>query len=444
MKRVLVFLVFASCFASTAFATSSINSQLSNNCPNSSFVGNCSGCHNDSAAYSAARSGDWSFFCSQVDPNDVDDDNDGFTENQGDCNDNNRSINPDATEICGDGIDQDCSGMDMNCPTDPNDVDDDGDGFTENQGDCNDNNRSINPDATEICGDGIDQDCSGMDMNCPTDPNDVDDDNDGLTENQGDCNDNNASIRPGATEICGDNIDQDCSGMDLTCPPNPTCTDDDNDGFSAMTQGLDCGPVDCNDNDPAINPGAAERCSDGVDNNCDGLTDGMDTVACPAPSTPTCTDADMDGFFAEMGCNTMVDCNDNDRMIFPGATELCGDSMDNDCDGNVDEGCDMGGNEDGMALYENNCASCHQMLGNSDVCGEDAEEIMEAIAENEGGMSFLSSLSDAQIKSIAEALANCRQDDDNDEQPELSDSDSDSDDDGRKRRSKKERRSRRD
>jgi len=46
------------------------------------------------------------------------------------------------------------------------DVDDDGDGYSENQGDCNDSSASIHPDATEICGDGIDQDCSGGDLAC--------------------------------------------------------------------------------------------------------------------------------------------------------------------------------------------------------------------------------------------------------------------------------------
>ncbi len=191
---------------------------------------------------------------------------------------------------------------------------------------------------------------------------------------------------------------------DPSCLSGPTCTDADGDMYFA--EGGSCGPQDCNDNNPAINPGAAEHCSDNIDNNCDGLTDGQDSLACPAPS-PACTDADQDGFFAQAGCNTMQDCDDFDNLVFPGATEICVDGVDNDCDGMIDEGCNTSV-DDGQSLYRDNCASCHRELPDSDVCGESAEDILEAIAENEGGMAFLSSLSDAQIKSIADALKNCQ------------------------------------
>lgn len=53
---------------------------------------------------------------------------------------------------------------------------------------------------------------------------------------------------------------------------------------------------------------------------------------------PNCIDNDGDGFF--LNCGTIVDCNDSDRTIFPGATESCADNLDNDCDGATNEGCD--------------------------------------------------------------------------------------------------------
>ncbi len=153
-----------------------------------------------------------------------DNDGDGYTAENGDCDDKNAEINPDAEEICGDGIDQDCKDGDLICvEPDSKDVDDDKDGFTENQGDCDDTKAEINPEAEEVCGDGIDQDCKDGDLICvEPDSKDVDDDKDGFTENQGDCDDTKAEINPEAEEICGDGIDQDCKDGDMICN-EPVC-----------------------------------------------------------------------------------------------------------------------------------------------------------------------------------------------------------------------------
>lgn len=96
--------------------------------------------------------------------NDNDADRDGYPKPV-DCHDNNPFIYPGAKEICGDFIDQDCDGRDLPC--DLNDIDNDGDGYTEKMGDCNDSDPKIHPKAVEICGDKIDQNCDGVDPACP-------------------------------------------------------------------------------------------------------------------------------------------------------------------------------------------------------------------------------------------------------------------------------------
>lgn len=57
-------------------------------------------------------------------------------------------------------------------------------------------------------------------------------------------------------------------------PTGPVCQDSDGDQFSP--DGGVCGPLDCDDADPAVNPGASESCRDGIDNDCDGVADGAD------------------------------------------------------------------------------------------------------------------------------------------------------------------------
>jgi len=91
-----------------------------------------------------------------------------------------------------------------------------------------------------------------------------------------------------------------------------------------------CGTaVDCNDAVKAINPGAPEVCNDSIDNNCDGNIDAQD-LAC---GTIDCTDGDGDGFSAEGGACGTMDCNDADSEIYPGATDTCNDGIDQDCSG---------------------------------------------------------------------------------------------------------------
>ncbi len=249
-------------------------------------------------------------------------------------------------------------------------------------GDCNDDNKAVNQAATEKC-DGIDNNCDGQ-----TDEGlltswykDKDNDNfsddhlyvlrlcarpagykkvDELIDTRIDCNDQNAAIYPGATEIC-DGVDNNCNGQTDEGVLTTWYKDYDNDGYSDGTTQAKCGrPAgyklstelsglngDCNENNASISPGATEVC-DGVDNNCNGQTD--DGVL-----TTWYQDIDNDGYSngtTKVACNrpsgyksalelvdTTGDCRDYNLNIHPGATELCGNNIDENCNGQQNEDC---------------------------------------------------------------------------------------------------------
>ena len=145
-----------------------------------------------------------------------DQDEDGFTLaacglDNADCDDTNPAIYPGASEDpaqtgLGDGLDNDCDGQIDNGTRR---FDDDGDGLTEEAGDCNDTDATIRPGVTDAIGDGVDQNCDGVDP--------LDQDNDGFIAQEtlgDDCNDGDAGIHPGAIDLIGDALNQDCSQID--------------------------------------------------------------------------------------------------------------------------------------------------------------------------------------------------------------------------------------
>ena len=191
-----------------------------------------------------------------------------------DCNDNDANSNPEAIDICENGGDEDCDGSDSIC--DCLATDDDGDGFGDglacNPVDCDDNDATINPNASESC-DGEDEDCDGLV------DEDFDLDFDGWTTCQGDCNDGVSTTYPGAPESCN-LADDDCDTM------IDEGFDGDGDGFTS------CGG-DCNDGNNTISPAAVEAC-DLIDQNCDGTPDNGDpAIMCPVTSQSSQTECEL-------------------------------------------------------------------------------------------------------------------------------------------------------
>ncbi len=181
----------------------------------------------------------------------------------------------------------------------PDPVDHDGDGYAAYDGDCDDTDAAVFPGAVEVCGDGVDSDCLGG-LAAETD-----DDGDGWFECNGDCDDADDTTYPGAPLGC-DGGDHDCDGVvDL----DEADVDDDGDGYT-VCQG------DCDDTDPLVYPGATENPCDQVDTDCDGV---------PHPDE---TDDDGDGWDECQG-----DCDDADASLHPAAAEVACDYVDNDCDG---------------------------------------------------------------------------------------------------------------
>ena len=231
-------------------------------------------------------------------------------------------------------------------------VDDDADGFVSTQcggDDCEDNDATMYPGAP-------DQTCDGKDNDCANNGDGVDlfrdgesacggidaDDDDYMDIGEGedgvpfivDCDDSDAAIHPGATEIC-DGLDNDCDGLvdsdDGSLDPTTVATyfaDSDGDGFGDIDDlgTVSCEPAgvlnhtDCDDSAAGTNPDAEEIPYNGIDEDCSG---------------EDITDVDCDGMEAESVGGP--DCDDDEFFVNPLADEICNGGVDDDCDGLVDD-----------------------------------------------------------------------------------------------------------
>ncbi len=195
---------------------------------------------------------------------DVDADCDGVPD-EDDCDPEDPRTYPGAVELPYDGADNDCAG-------DGDLMDVDGDGFDGPVGvgpDCNDNNPEVNPDAAEVCYDGIDQNCDGEPVVGETESPDCDGDGyDGYGVGAPDCDDEDPTVNPGAAEVWYDGADQNCNGHIFS----------DYDADLDGDDHADYGGTDCDDTDPLTygteeNGDTRAELLDGVDRNCDGAVD---------------------------------------------------------------------------------------------------------------------------------------------------------------------------
>jgi len=287
---------------------------------------------------------------------------DGYVETAEDCDDLDPAVNPDASETCN-GIDDDCDDLidDDDAAVSGRDtwyLDADGDGYgvltsttqacelpdgyADNANDCDDDDATLSPDTVwyaDFDGDGAGNPTYTT-TSCETPSGYVDDDDD--------CDDLDATSYPGADELC-DGADNDCDGSAETL--DSYYLDQDGDGYGdARFTTQDCETPsgytdngdDCDDLAASAYPGADEVC-DGIDNNCDGDTDGSDAL----DPTTWYEDGDGDGYgdpdAATDACDAPSDhvaddqdCDDGDAAVSPDAEELC-NSVDDDCNGETDE-----------------------------------------------------------------------------------------------------------
>ena len=156
-------------------------------------------------------------------------------------------------------------------------VDADGDGVTEGDGDCDDNDPDIHPGRAEDCN-GVDDNCNSLvDEGYPDTDADGTADCQDVEECDGLDNNGDGVVDEGYADGDGDGV-ADCVGSEECDGIDNNDNGEIDEGFDADGDGYtQCGdddtPADCDDSDAAVSPGASEVSGDLSDNDCDGLVD---------------------------------------------------------------------------------------------------------------------------------------------------------------------------
>ena len=155
-----------------------------------------------------------------------------------------------------------------------------------------------------------------------------------------DCNDDDPGVNPGTVEVTCDDLDNDCNPDTLDAP------DSDEDGFTPCEG-------DCDDNQPLVGPEETEVACDGLDNDCD-------------EQTEDAQDIDFDGFACD-------DCDDEDPLVNPGQTEEQCNGADDDCNELTPDGDDFDG--DGMIhCFDCDDADPNRWPGNLEICEDGIDQ----------------------------------------------------------------------
>jgi len=179
----------------------------------------------------------------------------------------------------------------------------------------------------------------------------------GAVANDLDCNDANSLVHPVGNELC-DGVDNDCDGvLDEGC-------DVDGDGYCNVVPILwgDSFPcvseqVDCNDDEPLVHPQAAEAC-DGMDNDCNGVPD----EGCDMDGDGYCGQPAVAWGAGKVCEHGELDCDDDEPTVHPGAEDGC-NARDDDCNGLVDDGCDLDGDGYCPGVMPEPLAGCADLAG---------------------------------------------------------------------------------